>query len=128
VSRRALSPKALHPPFGRYSQGVLVEGSSRLLLLSGLLGIRPDGTIPPGVEEQTAVILDGIDACLREGGLARSDVLRLSTFITEPDYRLPYMRLRDIWVADPPPASTLIVVKALARPAFKIEIEAIAGR
>ncbi len=128
MTRRAINPAGLHPPFGRYSQGMLIEGASDLLLLSGLLGIRPDGSIPDGVEEQTVVILEGIDACLREAGLARSDLLRLSTFITEPDHRLPYMRLRDAWVADPPPASTLIVVKALAQPAFKIEIEAIAGR
>jgi enamine deaminase RidA (YjgF/YER057c/UK114 family) len=37
------------------------------------------------------------------------------------------MRVRDAWVADPPPASTLVVVKALVLPAAKIEIEAIAG-
>ncbi len=128
MTRRAISPAALHPPFGRYSPGMLIEGVSDLLLLSGLLGIRPDGSIPESVEEQTAVILESIDASLREVGLARSDLLRLSTFITEADDRLPYMRLRDAWVADPPPASTLIVVKALALPAFKIEIEAIAGR
>ncbi len=31
-------------------------------------------------------------------------------------------------LADPPPASTLVVVKALALPAFKVEIEVIAAR
>jgi 2-iminobutanoate/2-iminopropanoate deaminase len=37
------------------------------------------------------------------------------------------MRVRDAWVADPPPASTLLIVKALALPACKIEIEAVAA-
>jgi enamine deaminase RidA (YjgF/YER057c/UK114 family) len=31
-------------------------------------------------------------------------------------------------VASPPPASTLVIVRALARPEFKIEIEAIAAK
>ena len=48
-------------------------------------------------------------------------------FLTEVDYRLDYMRARDAWVEDPAPASTLLVVKALALPACKIEIEAVAA-
>ena len=128
MSRRHFSPESLRAPFGRYHQGVVVEGASRLLFLSGQLGVRADGSIPDSVEEQAAVAFSAIDTCLREAGMERRDVLRLSTFITEADDRPAFMRLRDAWVADPPPASTLIVVKALAQPAFKIEIEAIAGR
>ncbi len=37
------------------------------------------------------------------------------------------MAVRDRYVGEPPPASTLLVVKALARPRFKIEIEAVAA-
>jgi len=96
-------------------------------VISGQLGIRADGTIPESVEEQTALILGALDACLVEAELTRADLLRLTTYLTEPEYRLPYMRVRDAWVADPPPASTLLVVKALALPACKVEIEAIAA-
>jgi enamine deaminase RidA (YjgF/YER057c/UK114 family) len=38
------------------------------------------------------------------------------------------MAVRDRHVAPPPPASTLLVVRALARPEFKIEIEAVAAQ
>jgi enamine deaminase RidA (YjgF/YER057c/UK114 family) len=122
-----LSPDTLRAPFGRYHHAVAVEGAGRLLFTSGQVGIHPDGTIPDGVEEQALVILGAIDALLKAGDMDRRHIVRLSTFITEAEYRLPYMRLRDAWVADPPPASTLIVVKALAQPALKIEIEAIAA-
>ena len=54
-------------------------------------------------------------------------MLRLSVYLTEAEYRVAYMRVRDAWVADPPPASTLLVVKALALPACKVEIEAMAA-
>ena len=126
--RRSFSPGAIRPPFGRYSHAVSLEAPQKLLVVSGQLAVRPDGSVPEDAGEQTAVVLAAIDACLAEAGLERADVLRLSAFITEPEYREPYMRVRDAWVADPPPASTLLVVKALALPACKVEIEAIAGR
>jgi enamine deaminase RidA (YjgF/YER057c/UK114 family) len=126
--RRHLNPARIAPPFGRYHQAVALEAPQRLLVVSGQLGLRPDGTMPESVEEQTELILGAIEACLVEAGLKRADLLRLTTYITEVEHRLPYMRVRDAWVADPPPASTLVVVKALVLPAAKIEIEAIAGR
>jgi enamine deaminase RidA (YjgF/YER057c/UK114 family) len=125
--RRHLTPAQVTPPFGRYHQAVALDAPRRLLVISGQLGIRADGTIPESVEEQTALILGAIEACLVEAELTRADLLRLTTYLTEAEYRLPYMRVRDAWVADPPPASTLVVVKALVLPAAKIEIEAIAG-
>jgi enamine deaminase RidA (YjgF/YER057c/UK114 family) len=126
--RRSFSPGAIRPPFGRYSHAVSLEAPQKLLVVSGQLAVRSDGSVPEDVGEQTAVVLAAIDACLAEAGMERADVLRLSTYITEPEYREAYMRVRDAWVADPPPASTLLVVKALALPACKVEIEAIAGR
>ena len=126
--RRSFSPGAIRPPFGRYSHAVSLEAPQKLLVVSGQLAVRPDGSVPEDAGEQTAAVLAAIDACLAEAGLERADVLRLSAYITEPEHREPYMRVRDAWVADPPPASTLLVVKALALPACKVEIEAIAGR
>ena len=126
--RRSFSPGAIRPPFGRYHHAVSLQPPQKLLVVSGQLAVWPDGSVPEDVGEQTAVVLAAIDACLTGAGLGRGDVLRLSAFITEPEYREPYMRARDAWVADPPPASTLLVVKALALPACKVEIEAIAGR
>jgi enamine deaminase RidA (YjgF/YER057c/UK114 family) len=123
---RHLSPAGIRPPFGRYHHLVEASGATRLLFLSGQLGIRPDGTVPEEVAAQTAQAFANIDGCLVAAGYTRAQVLRLSVF-TEAEYRLGYMQVRDAWVADPPPASTLLVVKALALPACKVEIEAVAA-
>ena len=123
---RHRSPPDIRPPFGKYHHTVEVSGATRLLFVSGQLGIRPDGSFPEDAADQAAQAFANLDACLAEAGFARRQVLRLSVFLTEADYRLDYMRVRDAWVADPPPASTLLVVKALALPACKIEIEAVA--
>ena len=121
------SPAGIRPPFGRYHHVVEVDGASRLLFMSGQLGIRPDGSIPEDAAAQAEQAFANIDACLQAAGFARRQVVRLSVFLTEADYRLDYMRVRDAWVADPPPASTLVIVKALALPAFKVEVEAVAA-
>ncbi len=106
---------------------VEVQGASRLVFLSGQLGIRPDGSIPDDVAGQAAQAFANIDACLEAAGVTRAQVVRLNVFLTEADYRQDYMVVRDAWAPDPPPASTLVVVKALALPAFKVEIEAVAA-
>jgi enamine deaminase RidA (YjgF/YER057c/UK114 family) len=38
------------------------------------------------------------------------------------------MKVRDEFVSNPPPGSTLMIVQGFARPEFKIEIEAVAAR
>lgn len=121
------SPTGVRPPFGKYHHIVEVSGASRLVFLSGQLGIRPDGTFPDDAAAQTVQAFANIDACLAEAGLTRRHVVRLNVYITESEYRVDYMRVRDAWVEEPPPASTLVVVKALALPALKVEIEAVAA-
>ena len=124
---RHFSPAGIRPPFGRYHHLVEAAGAARLLFLSGQLGIRADGTVPDDVAAQAAQAFANIDACLEAAGFTRAQVVRLSVFLTEAEYRLGYMQVRDAWVADPAPASTLLVVKALALPACKVEIEATAA-
>ena len=102
--------------------------AQRLLFVSGQLGIAARRHRARGRSTaQTELVLANIDACLVAAGLTRANVVRLTAFLTEAEYRQGYMRVRDAWVADPPPASTLLVVKALALPACKVEIEAIAA-
>ncbi|MFL5333409.1 MAG: RidA family protein, partial [Geminicoccaceae bacterium] len=80
---RHLSPAGIRPPFGRYHHLVEASGATRLLFLSGQLGIRPDGTVPEEVTAQTAQAFANIDACLAAAGFTRAQVLRLSVFLTE---------------------------------------------
>lgn len=126
--RRHFSPASLRPPFGRYHQAVQVGAPSELLALSGLLGLRLDGSVPEDVGEQATLIFAGIDACLAEAGMGREHVLRLTTFLTDLADRPAYMAARDAWAPEPPPASTLVVVKALVVPGCRVEVEALAAR
>lgn len=124
---RHLTPAKIRAPFGRYHHAVEVPPGKRLLFLSGQLGVRPDGSVPIDVTAQAKVAFANVDACLVAVGMAKGDLVRLNVYLTDAAYRQPYMAVRDAYVAEPPPASTLVIVKALALPEHKVEIEAIAA-
>ncbi|MEQ1942887.1 RidA family protein [Mesorhizobium sp. VNQ89] len=124
---KALTPKSIRPPFAKYSHGVEVPAGKRLVLCSGQLGIGPDDTIPEEVGAQAELCFANIAAILSEAGMALKDVVRINAYVTDRAYMKPYMEVRDRLVADPPPASTLMIVSGFTRPEFKVEIEVIAA-
>ena len=124
---RRLTPAGIHPPFANYCHATLAPAGGRWLYVSGQLGVRPDGVIPEGFVEQAEACFGNIALILAEAGMSAADLVRLNTYLTDPADLATYMSVRDRHVADPPPASTLLVVQALARPQFRIEIEAIAA-
>ena len=125
---RRLNPTTIHPPFANYAHGVEVPPGARIVFCAGQLGIARDGTVPEGVEDQTRLCFQAIAAILAEAGLGFADLVRLNAYVSSAEHLGGYMRVRDEFVGSPPPASTLIVVSGFARPAFKVEIEAVAAR
>ena len=123
-----VTPEGIHAPLANYSHATLVPPGARWLYLSGQLGIAPDGTIPEAVEGQAAQCFENIAAILAGAGMGFADLVRLNTFLTDPADLSAYMAVRDRHVGDPPPASTLLVIQALARPQLRIEIEAVAAQ
>ena len=60
--------------------------------------------------------------------MSLGDIVRLNAYVSAAEYLAGYMKVRDEFVSNPPPASTLMIVQGFARPEFKVEIEAIAAR
>ena len=50
---RFLNPPTIVTPGSRYSHGVEHRLGMRRLVISGQVGIRPDGAVPEGLEAQT---------------------------------------------------------------------------
>ncbi|MBB5752504.1 RidA family protein [Prosthecomicrobium pneumaticum] len=123
-----LLPASIAAPFARYSHGVAVPVGSRLVFCSGQLGIAADGTIPEGVEAQAELCFANLAAILGAAGMTLADIVRLNAFVTGREHMAGYMRVRDRHVADPPPASTLMIVGGFTRPEFVVEVEAVAAR
>lgn len=125
---RRLTPQTIHPPFARYAHGVEIPGGSRVVFCSGQLGIEKNGTIPEGVEAQARLCFQAIAAILGDAGMDLHDLVRINAYVTGAQYLAGYMKVRDAFIGDPPPASTLMIVQGFVRPEFKVEIEAVAAR
>jgi enamine deaminase RidA (YjgF/YER057c/UK114 family) len=122
-----LTPAGIRPPFARYSYGVEIPPGYRTLVCSGQLGIAPDDAVPHDIEAQTHLCFRNIAAVLKQAGMSFADLVRINAFVSGREHLQGYMRVRDQYIADPPPASTLIIVSGFSRPEFLIEIEVIAA-
>ena len=123
-----LNPPTVRPPFGRYSHGIAVPEGARLVFCSGQLGVRVGDTLPTTVEGQAEICFRNIEAILAEAGMTMADIVRINAFVTRREDMKNYMLVRDRFVSDPPPASTLIVVAGFTREEFLVEVEATAAK
>ena len=100
---------------------------ARWLHVSGQVAVDPDGRTADGIEAQAALAFRNLGAVLASAGMASGDVVKLSVYLTHAG-DIPALRAaRDRFQGDARPASTLVVVQALARPEWRVEIEAVAA-
>ena len=126
--KRLLNPAGIRAPFGRYSHGISVPAGARLVFCSGQLGVRAGDTLPRTVEGQAEVCFQNIAAILAEAGMSLADIVRLNAYVTQREDMKSYMAVRDRFVAEPPPASTLMIVAGFTREEFLVEVEATAAK
>jgi enamine deaminase RidA (YjgF/YER057c/UK114 family) len=100
-----------------------------LVFIAGQVGARPDGTLAgPGMTEQLEQVLVNLTAALKSQGADFSHVAKITIFVTSiAEFRAPdAAAIRAKHFGEHRPASTLVEIKQLANPAYKVEIEAIA--
>jgi enamine deaminase RidA (YjgF/YER057c/UK114 family) len=119
-----LNPSNIAAPASNYSQAVIVPANARRLVISGQIGARPDGTIVEGLEAQFKQTWDNIDGVLRAAGMTATDVVKITTFVTDPAAVGLARQTRDAFMNGHRPASTFLVVAGLASPKLLVEIEA----
>ena len=122
---RHLNPEGIAAP-GPYSHGVEASSIQRVLFVSGQVGVRPDGSLAEGISEQTSAAAKNLTAVLADAGMTTSDVVKFTIFLTDENLLEGFMEAGAGLLPTPPPATTLVYVKALAAPALLVEIEAIA--
>ena len=120
-----INPPGVHAPQANYSHVTRV-GST--LYISGQLGLDADGNLVGAgdAEAQAEQCYRNIKAIVEHFGGSMDDVVKITQYITDLDYRPLVSRPRDRYLGTPGPASTLVVIKGLAMPECLVEIEAIA--
>jgi len=126
--KQARNPDSIHAPIGRYVHQIEVSGESRLLFLSGQVGLELDGTVPSNPVAQLRVALENVLANLDDAGFEPKDLVKLTTYVVgEMDPAARRAEL-DRLLGSHVTTSTLIYIPALAAPEFKVEIDAWAMR
>lgn len=120
--RQLLRSASPYEPIYGYSRAVR---SGNRIDVAGTAPIEPDGSSTPGdAGVQAARCLTIIADALAALGGSPADVVRTRMFITDPADADLVGRAHGAMFGDVRPAATMVVVSALLRPEWKVEIEA----
>ncbi len=113
---------------GTYSDAVEVPGGARWLVTAGTPGLSSDGTLPEGIVAQAGLAWQHIESLLERAGMTIADVVKITQYLTHESDIAAYAKVRSRHLGDARPASTLLVVPALVRPGFLVEVEILAAK
>ncbi len=121
-----------NPSEGVYSTGgdwvhaMEVRGAERMLFVSGTMGLRPDFTAPPTLEEQLECVWSNLRAILASAGMTVDNIVRLTSYLRDASYAEANARARIEALGNRRIPTTAIVVETL-QPDWLIELEIIAA-
>jgi 2-iminobutanoate/2-iminopropanoate deaminase len=118
------NPKDIHQPLGSYSHQIEISSNEHLLVISGQVGMREDGTIPDDPFEQIDLAFENIFRNLRAANMDLKDIIKITYYLVG---EIDTAKRRTVVLSKlqgHQPCSTLLYVAALASPAFRVEIDA----
>ena len=122
------NPQNVHQPLGSYTHQVEIRGNERMLVVSGQVGMREDGTVPEDSIEQMDVALENIFHNLQAANMHVKDIIKLTYYLVGEIDTAKRRELVASKLQGHQPCSTLLYVVALASPIYKVEIDAWASR
>jgi 2-iminobutanoate/2-iminopropanoate deaminase len=121
---RALNPDSVVQPASHYAQAIEVPVGGRRLIMSGQVGVTPDGTILDGYERQAEQIWANIIALLAAADMGLTNLVSIRVYDVAPGNVAAYREIRDRVLNGHLVAATYVVLAGLASPHFLTEIEA----
>jgi 2-iminobutanoate/2-iminopropanoate deaminase len=113
---------------GKYSLACEVPGGSRVVFAAGQIGLDGNGKLADGIEAQCDQVWKNIGEVLKAADMTYKDIVKITSFLTDSRFILANRAAREKYIGEPYPASTLLIVQALADPAMLVEIEVIAAK
>jgi len=115
---RVTAPGVPEPPDGRFSNCLVVDGVAYIAGMTSREG--------ENVYAQAKDIFGKIKQLVEHAGGAMTDVVKITVYVIDIEQRQGIHRARQEFFRGDFPTATTIQVVALADPAYKVEIEAIA--
>jgi len=118
--QRVTSGSPYEPTIG-FSRAIRVGPN---IYVSGTAPIWPDGSCDPDPEVQARRCLEIILDALAEAGAAARHVVRTRMFLTDSSYAEAVSRAHGAVFREIRPAATMVVIRGMLDPRWKVEIEA----
>ena len=112
---------------GTYSQAVEIGKSGRLLFVSGQIPVTDDGTVPDNFSDQAYLVWRNVKAQLEAASMTLADVVKVTTFLSDRQYREENSAIRRELLGEHAPALTVIVCDIYDE-RWLLEIEVVAAR
>ncbi len=119
---RLINPPNFPKPASNYSQGIVHGAGAERLVISGQVGVRGDGSIVDGLENQMTQAWDNFLGVLAAAGFATTDVVKVTVYVTKPAL-MSFRQGRERALGGHAPAATYVQVAGLADAKFMVEIE-----
>ena len=125
MAKQIVNPSTMAPPSG-YSHAVKKRGTP--VFISGQVGIGADGRLAgEDVGTQTEQAFQNLRTVVEACGGSMQDIVKLTIFVTDSAFRPAVAAARQRHFKEGAyPASTYLVVSALAVPQLLVEVEAVA--
>jgi 2-iminobutanoate/2-iminopropanoate deaminase len=126
------TPATVAKPFSSYSHAVEAPPDARWLHISGQVGVLPDGKLAGAdLASQSRQAWKNVVALLETAGMSVRDLVKTTAYLVGPigpDDIAAMRQAREEALRGATPASTAVIVAALVRPEWRIEVEAVAAK
>jgi 2-iminobutanoate/2-iminopropanoate deaminase len=126
VRTRTVNPASIAPPAGNYSHAVRLElDGATLVFVSGQLPLDAQGRLvgEGDMARQTEQVFENLRAILEANGASFRDVVKVGSYVTDMSQLAAMREVRVRYLAEEPPASTLVGVSGLVLPEALLEVE-----
>lgn len=122
-----ITPGPIVPDGGGYRHSYEIAAPARTVYVSGQIPVAPDGTLAAGFAEQCRQAWANVVAALAHHGMGLSELVKVTTFLSDRAYRAENSAIRREVLGDHAPALTVIIT-GIYDEAWLLEIEAVAAR
>jgi putative endoribonuclease L-PSP len=126
MSITRLTNERFPEPIGAYSNGLSIDiGDKKLVVLTGQIATDSSGKVQyeNEPEKQTEFIFENIESLLKEAGGSINNIIRVVIYVTDMQYFSKISPVRNNYLKDTRPVSTLVEVSKLSVEGCKVEIE-----
>jgi 2-iminobutanoate/2-iminopropanoate deaminase len=110
---------------GRYPDAIRVPAGYDQIIVSGTPGLDENGNIPADFADEARQVWRNVAAILEKAGASISDIVSVRQYLTREEDIKTYVEVRNEMITHEP-AGMLLVTKAMAWPAIRVEVEAVA--